>query len=153
MYYWMKGKIEEIERFFFYGWKFRKSFDFDAHTIYYMLQIKLERIHQCMKTNSHLLWNDSEDTNLMRKLCEAKGLAKRLDEESYHKHYSRMAERYKNKDRDGFGFNLYPDAKIVDKKLYRILLHGAIKRDQKELETDKKRLFYLLEKYIQHFWD
>lgn len=74
---WWKFQ-RNVKNFFHYGWKFRNTFDFDGSTLYEAQYYKLERLYNCMLHNSHLQWNSSPNTRLMRRLCEAKHLAKYL---------------------------------------------------------------------------
>jgi hypothetical protein len=75
--------IEQIKSFFYYGWHMRKTFEFDATSIYKLLYLKLDRMYKEFENNGHCLWNDNESTNEMKKLRTARELAKRLDEDKY----------------------------------------------------------------------
>lgn len=75
--YIVRPKYEMLSRMFFWGWHMRNSYDFDASTTYDMLYLKLNRVYNCMKGNSHCVWNSNENTNLMRKLREAVELCRR----------------------------------------------------------------------------
>ena len=58
-------------RFFYWGWKMRHSYEWDAHFIYEMLYLKLDETYKCFKNHGTLMWNESEHTNRMKKLKEA----------------------------------------------------------------------------------
>jgi hypothetical protein len=153
----LKNLYYKIRRMLFWAWKMRNNHDFDGEFIYEAIYLKLSRLHSFMLDNGHLEWNCS-NSNLMRKLCEAKGIAKKLSEFSYSRHYTRFAKVYRrayesNCWLDETRKTLYPNARIVTHSLYIKFLTSAIKSDNAEKYEDKKRLYYLLDKYLEHWWD
>lgn len=75
--------IEMVKRMLFWGWKLRNSWDFDASTIWEMLNLKYTRIYNCMNKNGHLEWNKNENTKSMKRLRTMIVLTKRLNDEKY----------------------------------------------------------------------
>lgn len=157
MIYWFKHKYEQIQRFFFWGWKLRNSHDWDSHTIYEMLYLKLDRIYDTMKKDSHLMWNSDEKNNGMRKLLEAKGLARDLYDNQFGNNRVYFHEKFQFPREEGDIFAKlgvsFPDAKIIDKKLWKFYFKKDIEREDKRQKEKVDRLHYLLTKYIQHWWD
>jgi hypothetical protein len=153
---WFRSKKEMIGRMIYWGWHMRWSWDFDAGTIYKMLHLKLDRTYDCMKNHSHLKWNSDVNNPGMRKLCEAKHLASKLSKDNYHREYEKFSQMYKSNRKDCmsiFKDDHYPNAKIINEKLYSFMLKKAFKRDNLEKITDKRRFFMLLEKHIDSWWD
>lgn len=155
---WFSVQYQTLERMLFWGWKMRHSYDFDAHTVYEAIHLKLERIHKCMKENGHLEWNSDESNNLMRKLAECKGIAKKLAEENYRRHCTTFHETYRTKRQTSSWLDEamerhYPKARVIDEKTYSHFFKKAIEADNLEKNADKKRLYYLLDKYLEQWWD
>jgi hypothetical protein len=149
---------EMLGRMFFWAWKMRWSWDFDANTVYEMLHLKLSRVHDCMKEHGHLEWNANHDSNLMRKLAEAKMLAKKLSDENYRQNVERFYDMYKReKARNGWLekslAKYHPKAKPINEKLHSYFFKKAAERDDAERAYDKKRLYYLMDKYLESWWD
>jgi len=159
---WCRSKIEMLQRMVYWGWHMRWSWDFDASTIYEMLYRKLDRIYCCMRDHSHCVWNSSIEQPRMRELREAREIAKRLWEDDYD-----MAAFYETEEK--YGKLKSWTEKIPNKPLYRY--HSLWGNDE---EVDKKaivfnrrrdkhwrevkklhkdRLFYLLNKNVEYWWD
>jgi len=156
----IRSNFATLKRMLFWGWNLRNSYDFDANTVYRVLFLKLERIHNEMKYNSHLDWNSTESSKLMKRLCEAKMLAKKLSEQEYQKNYNFIKQKYKNTEGNNRIFILidmekswYPNAKNIDRKTFNFFIKASFSKDRKEYIIDKNRLFYLLNKYLEHWWD
>ena len=159
---WYRSKYEMLQRVVFWGWKMRWSWDFDAHTIYEMLYLKLDRVYVCMRDHSHCVWNSNEDNRRMRELREAKELARRLMDDDYE-----MAGFYETEEK--YGKLKTWTTKIPDKPLYRYhSLWGEDEKTDKEAgklftrrnkhwndvrKLHKDRLFYLLNNNIDGWWD
>lgn len=152
-----RSNYEMLKRMIFWGWNMRHSYDFDAHSIYLMLHLKLERVYGAMK-NGNCLWNDDESNNRMRKLLEAKGLAKRIYDEKYSSYYSiKFMEKYRSS-KHGCGLSdmmgeLYPKSKVIDEAMWSHMFRKACKKDSKHAKMDIERFHYLMSKYTQHWWD
>jgi hypothetical protein len=149
---------EKLNRMIFWGWKLRYSWDFDASTLYEIIYLKLDRVQKCCLKHGHLEWDSSPDTNLMRKLSELKGLAKRLSEDNYHKNSSRFHDMYcrldQNKSPLDYMFTKHhPEARPISETMYSFFFKKAIDADNKEKIADKKRFYYLMDKYLESFWD
>lgn len=148
---------EKVKRMIFWGWKMRNSWDFDACTIYDMLQLKLERLLYVFKNHGHCEWNSDENNSRMKQLREAIELLKRkgaVDELNYVDDVRKIAERegwiigYKDKHR----FNcIFKDP--ASEKKYRKLFKREFERHNKLYKLRHERLFELLKKNVDGWWD
>lgn len=128
---------EKIKRMIFWGWKMRNSYDYDAHTIYEMLQWKLERLLHVFKYDGHCVWNNSEDNKRMKDLKEAIELLKRKnsaddDDLNCVGEVRKIAEKegWITGYSDKFGFNsIFKDDE--SEKKYRRLLKEEFDRQEK----------------------
>lgn len=145
---WFQIQIERVKRMVYWGWNLRDSYDFDTMCMYQMMALKLERIHDVMKNHSHLQWNSDERNNSMRKLSEAKMLAKRISKERYD-----MRAWEETEARYGVDFsNGLPIWKYCPEKAQKFFLTRAKHYDKME-KYEWERFHYLLEKYSKHWWD
>ena len=90
--------IETVQRFCYWGWKFRYHYDWECgHGVYYHLMIKSERLIKYSRHHAHLMWNSKEDGKEFRKLKIAHTLVTRLYNDDYHtnmdKHYSKWGSQ------------------------------------------------------------
>ena len=134
----------------------RHSWDWDAHTIYKMLYFKLDRLYNEMTSNGHCMWNANPNTNLMKKLREARELAKRLDEDRYDMAgFYETEERYGELIREEESYGKYTSIKLYwkDDKAATKYRDRRDKYWQNVKLTERKRLHYLLEHYTQIWWD
>jgi hypothetical protein len=149
---------EMFNRMIFWAWKMRWSWDFDIHTVYEMLYLKLDRSYNCFLKNGHLVWNSNPNNKLMRRLQEARYLAKRLCDDEY-----KMRAFYETNEKFVHYFKTF---KIKNKSLYEsisnwknkprlaeLFYNGKTKIYQNMENYERKRLFHLLEKYINKWWD
>ncbi len=150
------SKKEQLGRMIFWSKAMRKSYDFDAGTIYEMLHHKLDRLYNCFKNEGHCVWNSDTSNNPMRKLNEARSLAKRLSEDKYTiRAFSEAEEKFGYK----FRFDKSDEGSLVkggftnNPKRAELFYKGRDKVYRKQREYEKKRLFYLLENYIDQLWD
>lgn len=146
---------ETIARMLFWGWKMRHNKDYDGQFMYEVISLKLERMQRCMNKYGHLEWNSSPDTPLMKRLAEAKVLAQRLSQSGGDRHTMEFMELYKSPDKCTFteSLNIFTNARVIPRNLHRFYFKKALERDKLEHEAEKKRLYYLLNKYLEHFWD
>jgi len=159
LYYKIIRIKQQIKNFFFWGWFMKDTLDYDAHSIYPMLHYKLKSVYNYMKKDSHLMWNSSTKTNGMRKLAELSELARKLYEEdySYRNNVRRVMDNYECP--RTIASPIYSlvkrrkPRKMISNDLYKFYFKMASKRDKKEYETVKNRFYYLLNKYVEHFWD
>ena len=145
---------EQVERMFYWAIRMRKSYDFDAQTLYATIYYKLDAVYDTMKNHSHLQWNSSEDTKLMKRLNEARLLAKRLSEWKEHDRAVVVMDKYKpnNERRSILNMNR-GNAKSINPKLYSFMFRAAVEKDQVEYKDTKRRLYHLLETYLDYWWD
>lgn len=104
------------------------------------------------------MWNASPDTNLMRKLAEAKMLAKKLGEDKYMQNIERFHDSYTkvaiSDDWITRSFaKFHPNAKPIPAKMYSFFFKKAYEMDNKEKHNDKERLYFLLDKHLENWWD
>lgn len=156
--YWFINLFETLERMFYWGWKLRKSYDFDGNTLFDIIHLKLERLYKCHRDHGHCEWNSSTETKLMKRLKEASELAKRLSDEEYTDKYSmRVFSNYIGSEGDGFIYDshkkFHPEAKEIDSNLYSVMLKKALNKDYKNYTNNKNRLFKLLDRYLDRWWD
>jgi hypothetical protein len=130
----VRAFYECVKRFFFWGWKLRKSYDFDSHTIYEMLNLKYRRIEKALE-NGHCLHPISHQ----RRLKTIIELTHRLQESDYLSVQIDLIESKGHKFSEGF--KLTTEGRLAAKKAG-------------ELEVrDKKLLWDLIQKYNDVFWD
>lgn len=158
LWYKLQSFWYDLKRAWYYGWNLRKSYDWDGSTIYDVIYFKLNALHYNMLHNSHLLWNSTPDSNLMRKLCEAKHLAKKLMEadNGYDINYRNVKRKYRSEADDIFRSwyaEIFPETKPIDPTLESFFTRKAFQKDNQEKKSDAERLFYLLNKYSSHWWD
>ena len=152
----LREYYEILERMLFWAWTMRYSYDFDAHTNYLVLHHKLRRQYECFRDHGHCVWNDDVNNNRMRKLHEAMMLAKRLHEDHYDmRAFDEADERFR------FVMDILSDEKynrietryLDTPERAEMFRKGRAKMYHQQKEYERKRFYYLLEKYTDHFWD
>lgn len=152
---------EQLCRFFYYGWNMRNAYEFDSSSVELAQYYSLLRLKKFMESDkTHLAWNDSKDTKLMKRLAEAvklSGELVKIDNETSNKHYSKFRKKYKSNDKKNsisylFG-DRYTKAKEIDDKLFTFMLRKAFKKDSTVFLEKNKRFEYLMSKYLKHWWD
>jgi hypothetical protein len=160
---WCRSKYEMVRRMLYWGWHMRWSWDFDAQTMYEMIYRKLDRLHYVFKNYSHMQWNSDENNGRMKELREARELARRCWQDEYDmKAFYEIEEKY--------GELKTWSEKLPDEKglySYHSLWGGSKEKDEaarpvyrrrsehwRKVEMlHKKRLWYLIEKNIDGWWD
>lgn len=143
----LRHLIFQIKSFFYWGWKLKDSVPWDAHSIYEILYLKLDQLYQYAKKDEIYQWTD-EDQRLMRNLAEARELTKRIVEDSYSN--LAYAEIYGSSEPDIINFIQRLNVMDEEERKFRMRVYkkyGDLER------SHKKRLFYLLEKNISHWWN
>lgn len=148
----MRDLVRNTKKFIHYGKAGLECHDFDAHGIYYMLYAHLSRVYKFMCSDkTHLMWNSSKQSKLMRRLAECVYLCDYLKEDkqvvgdrlsAYFEEEWKLPEN-KNKNFFDSGY------KRLSKSRYAALA----KLDQAEYSYRKKRFFHLLERYANGWWD
>lgn len=144
--YWdLKRKITN---FFFYGWKLRNLYSWEASCVYEMIEVHLSRCYDVFENHGHLMWQDNKKN--MRKLKTTIELAKKLKNEDYHNHYYKLTQGYRREFvecEDGyFTLSKYPEH--IEKRL-----KYAFKRDQSQNKQDMDLFYKLLYKHLEGWWD
>ena len=146
------SKLQRGIAFFKRGYS---TFDWDGNFVYGDIHFRLERIRKHSLKHGVCAWQ-VPNSNLMKKLEETIELA-RLLENSYewdNYHTGRFMEKYTyqgdwfNKD-----FNLFPDAEVIDEKTWRNRFRVFSDKDRRLYRERKDRFYYLLDKYLERWWD
>lgn len=160
---WFRNTYARICRFFFWGWKLRNSHDWDGHTLYEIIHLKLERMDKEMLNKGHLAWQYEEKKRCYRTLKIAKEAARRLSK-------GRLEDRAVTKFHDTYGYTFKGQEKrdnclshifgmdqepkiLLSEGLYKKLQKSAWKEDADRLQYHKDLLFNTLNKWLEHYWD
>lgn len=148
-YYSIYRIYRSICRFFFWGWKLRNSYDWDFSYIYGIINVKLQRMENEFINNGHCVWNNDINNKGFKKLREAKVLAYRLcnTDPSDYDWMDELDKKYKINRLDIFDFN------VQKPENYRKEFRFWSKKQDEKKANEKKRFFYLLEKYGDSWWD
>jgi len=162
-YYRVKSLITMLDNFFFWGYNLRDNKDYDSHSMYQLIYLKADRLHKHFLKYGHCIWNASEDTKGMRKLREVYYLAKSLHTADgfYNSNLKTVMTTYtcprhskKSSIFNSLGIaDRYKDNKLISDKLYSFYTKAAMKKDENIRKQKQKRLFVLLEKHLDSFWD
>jgi hypothetical protein len=154
---------EMTRRMIYWAKKMRYSYDFDGHTIYYMLYCKLDRMYACFRDYSHCVWNSSESKPHMKKLRVIRELAKRLDKDDYSTHTNfhnnkwgkpKMTfEKIENSTSSLMHINRDNIKTKKDKELERKDFRRAITKDDLQKVYEREYFFKMLSKYLPDLWD
>ena len=154
--------VEVLNRVIYWAWAMKRSYDFDANTIYDMLYRKLDRLYICFINNGHCGWNSDANKPLMRKLSIARNLAKRLSNNNYTTQEDRVTTIYGNvklqftpSKRDNLhncDFYMEKAPPEQQKKALNLLYIAQI-RDDQQRKLEKEYLFKLLHKHLESFKD
>ena len=170
-----RAKYEAIKRSIFWARKMHYSYDFDGHTIYEMLYLKLDRMEKCMSEHGHCVWNscpEEPEYELMLKLRRARDLAKNLSSISPH---DRLPELQKTHDEKwgkletNIGKMLESDKTPEGNYIFRSWRKNANTKEEKEQERKEQRIiwkkqneahlddmiefFEILKYNLEDFWD
>jgi hypothetical protein len=147
IWYEIVSYVEMINRMIFWGWHMRRSWDFDAKTVYEMLYLKYDRTYKCMKKHHHLMWNRNTETRGMKRLASMVLLTKRLHEDNYVDIADpTFWEDYYSKPRKVEDF-FKDDGDSKDRFRY------AVKKSEEIKKQDKEMFIKLLQKHNDGWWD
>ena len=147
---WIRIKYQWVQRFIAYGLNGANSYDFDCTYVYQDIALRLERCYVVFRDHGHLVWNNT-NTNQMKKLQEAVGLAKWLsDYQLEDRHVTRVYDKYTTLNLEGGSFNFNYS---IPEKLFQFYAKKACEKDRTEVKYNEDRLFYLLGKYGREWWD
>jgi hypothetical protein len=137
------------------------NWDFDAHSIFPLLEYKLKRIEHCL-INGHAVQEDRD----MKALRIAIKLAKRVSD-SYHE--EKLYDRHERKwgahapwkeswkeNEDGTSTYVGRRLKVKsdqDKELETADLRSLWKKEEEWRSRDEKLLFAIIQKYYKVWWD
>lgn len=125
-----------LELTIFWGRHGKDFPDWDAHVLYRIMFLYLDRMYKNFDEHGHLVWNRHPDTKGMRQVRRVRELAKRLSENNY----LDDVEYFKNR-------------MISSRTFFDGGTISWSKDSDKRAERDKKEFFELLSKNIDHFWD
>jgi len=139
----------------FWAWNMRNVPNWCGTTTYYVMYLQLSRVYDCMLNDSHLVWNSNPNTKGMRRLAEARDLCFDLYGDNYNKWLQWLFRTHKPAvEKNGELYSrLEREGKPIPKKLYYFYLKKANEKDAKEYANKRQRLFTLLDKYIDSWWD
>jgi hypothetical protein len=159
-YYAILSTYKSISSVLYWGWNMRNSVDYDAHSMYDLMYLKLDRIYKEMVNNSHLMWNSKETTKGMKRLAETRRLAKMLANDTYNCYVYKVMDKYTcpNHLKPSSIFNKIringeKEKKLISDKLYSLYFKKASELDRLNYLTIKNRYFMLLGKHIEGWWD
>ena len=149
---------EIVSRMLFWGWHMRKSYDFDSHTIYDMLHLKLKRIYHSHLNHNHCVWNSSPEKVRMRRLAECIELCGRLSEDEYALDLcvEPLNDKWGNLDFNPgkvLVFNRTGVKTEEDRMLYKRDLKRLMDVAHRRKIEQKKRFWNLLETHVEYWWD
>jgi hypothetical protein len=130
----------KITNFFKWGWRLRDEFSWDYNPYYMYCHYKFKELHDGFSKYGHLAWNTDPKNLGMRRLKEASILAKRLYEDDYlefdHNKYDISTMFSKKRDPE------------MEKHFHIVCKIGEFRKN-----GDRKRFHYLVNKYLDHWWD
>jgi hypothetical protein len=138
----MRNILHKIRNFFYYGWVGKDLYDFDAHGCYNLIHAHIKRVKSFMYSDkTHLMWNDDEKNNLMRKLSEFEELSRQISNETIMN--SRCYEELEKRHNEGACLRI----PLTSKQKALMLLNW--KQEKGKID----RFNYLFSKYIRYWWD
>lgn len=144
---------DKICRFFYWGWKMRNSYDWDSGFVYEMLQLKLQRMVKACYHDGNHVW--SPKSRQYKALVECIELCKRVNG-SETPYYDRFTAEFGPGARYRFEPIENSDCvKLLDDNtaFYKKLRRLAFTEDQKLEKQRKERLFHLMAKWSDFWWD
>ena len=136
-----------ITKFIYYGRIGAKTVDYDANCVDDLVFAHIDRVYKFMLSdNTHLVWNSSSDTNLMRKLAEFHSLCRTKAE---NEDFNELYYFGKELDLDNRDF----DSMFNTTKEKRKRRNIAFKKDEMIAKGKRDRYYYLYRKYLRQFWD
>lgn len=166
---------EMLARMFFWAWHMRWSWDFDAHTIYDMILLKLKKLEYVFEKHGHCCWQEPGDEEYFRMeaLKEAIAVCDRIANKSDHDYVDGLNEAHDKKWGELETNMLDNPTKEEDKVpagvIFRSWRKNAKTKEDEEKEreeyraimmqhheareADKKRLFELLHEHLDGWWD
>lgn len=144
--------LRRLKRFWVYGKNGYNSFDFDSHYLYDDINLRLSRCYNTFLYNGHCVWSSNRNNNLMKKLREAIKLSEFLRSCDHDSEYAINVMKKWNRFDEVAELN-NNDLTEKEKRQFSLDFRAAIKKDTMRVNYARKRLFYLLEKYIDNWWD
>lgn len=164
----MRSFIEQIKRFFYWGWTLRKSFDFDYGYTEQLLLLKLKRLLHTMNTdpyhmNLEDLYKYKDDPNNTQfdkdwaisaikghraLICVIKLLERRLND-SYYWDFVGITAYY---EQNPINFDSFNERTEEDRLRYINILKPMLDAERRLIDRDKKLIYNILYKYSDHWW-
>lgn len=150
----MMSKIKDFyykaKRFIEYGKLSFETYDHDASSVYDVIHFQLKRTSDFMHSdNTWTMWTTDHNSRPMRELREVVELSRRLKENDYNENWLKVY----NKKKEKYDLFLSWDLPEEERKQYYIESNRAIKKDSQLAKSHRKRLFHLLNKRIDFWWD
>lgn len=136
-----------IDKFIYYGFHGAKTYDYETHSSYYLMYVQIKRVRKFMDSDkTHLMWNsDGNNKGLIRKLYEFEELLKRKYENDLTSYYyiRKFHDQYRHISlRKGLN-------ELLRSKEYKL----ASKKDAMVSKGLEQRFKYMLDHYLEMFWD
>lgn len=135
--------LRKIKNFFFWGWKLRNDVNWDYSSVYYVLEVKLGKLRTgCYQDGNHV-W--SENSREYKAISECINLCKKL-QESYNDNLNTVP---------GMDKLCFENGRFVNKmtKQEKTWMKMASEKDNLIQKKRKERLFFLLNKWSDFWWD
>ena len=155
--------FETVERFFFWGWKLRNSYDWDHRYLVEIIHFKLKRMEKKFIKNSRCTWTErlskGHPSGLAQKLKVAIKLSERYlnhdySNETKHALHQEKYGEFTFKSEKGYFITRYDKTKTEEennkaKKAFSKLM----KEEDERREAERVQLFEIISKYSEHWWD
>lgn len=147
-----------ISRFYYYGKVgASETFDFDANSVDHLIYAHIRRVRKFMDSDkTHLVWNSSGKTGLMKKLYEFEELCKRkceYDDFNDLYYFSKAMDKYGRGVKNEVHFCGTVGYRYEQTEKAKKQKHLASKKDRKIAKQREERYYELLTKYMSQFWD
>ena len=121
-----------------------RSNSWEVSEVYMDIATRLELCLKTFEEDELYCWCDG-DTPSIRRLKECIILCRRLHSFDYSKHHIKLMHKYSTNRTDVFGgSDLFPDTKVIDRKLYSVMTRAACKKDRLDYDAARDRLAKLL---------
>lgn len=124
-----------IKRFFYYGWKLKKSGDWDSNYLYEVMLIKITELEKSILNDKYHFWKKKE----FKQIKTAKNCLKRIIDDNYFNYSGIVYEERK-------------DNEIFPKIKNRELFLKRIKEEKYLYKQDMELFCKIFKKYSRKWW-